>query len=131
MTNDEKLKFAQFISRYAHHSYEWGRHDCMLFPVNWHDARYGSTKTASIQHKYSNRIQAIKFYKNFISVTGWLAGNGYNEVQDLQDGDYVVSGIAQWPQVYVALGGVLYMMCEDGLRGFSPGAIDIKSIWRR
>ena len=81
--------------------------------------------------KYKNRYQAMKFYKNFVSVTGWLENNGYSVVEDLQDGDFVVAGIPEWPQVYIALAGVLYMMSEDGVRGYSQSAVEIKSIWRR
>ena len=136
MTNEEIMMLAKFISRYSHHKYEYGKYDCMLFPAEWTDARFGTKRADKIRDQYYNKFTAMKFYKNYISVEGWLKNAGYRETEidennPLIDGDMVVSGIPEWPLVYVVFQGNLYFMSEDGLFAYNTKVVNKRSVWRK
>jgi hypothetical protein len=136
MTQDELLKLAKFISRYSHHNYQYGKYDCMLFPAEWNDVRSGTKKADAIRDNYYDKFTAMKFYKNFISVEGWLKGAGYHEIEvdvdnPIIDGDMVVSGMPEWPLVYVAFQGNLYYMSEDSLFAYNTKVVNKRSVWRK
>lgn len=136
MKPDEIMLLARFISGYSHHKYEYGNYDCMLFPADWTDARSGTKRADKIRGQYYDKITAIKFYKNYLSVEGWLKAAGYQQTElsvdnPIQDGDMVVSGVPQWPLCYVAFQGNLYFMSEDGLQAYSSAVVKINSVWRK
>ena len=131
MNNDERTKLLKYIERSATHAYEYSENDCMTFPMGWHDERFGTKTTDAIRGKYHTAIGAKKFYKNFVSVTGWLRNQGYKRAEQLADGDFVVAENNGWPAVYIAFEGHLYFLDESRLLKLPVQLVQFDSIWRK
>lgn len=135
MTDNERLLLAKYIAQMSFPLHKYGEHDCMIFAMGWHDRRFGKNKTAQIYTRYHTLKTALKFYRNFLSATGWLAANGYQSQpldEPILDGDYVVETRLGLPVVWVAFNGGLYTVDETrNLMGVTANTITIDSIWRK
>lgn len=128
------IELAKYIMRWNDTEYEYSKNDCMTFPMRWHDVRYGTAFTEKLAHKYNSARSALAFYRNFLSVEGWLRDKGYTSVdleEPILDGDYVLTYRRGMPFVYISAGGHLYFRDEDKLNCYLPRSIQIDSVWRR
>ena len=127
------LELAQHISRWQHKEHIWGESDCMMFAISFHDTRFNTTKVASIHRKYHSKFEAIRFYKNFVSVESWLKMNGYKPVEDdLQDGDFVIKTHPVLDQGFYYFQGAFATMDEErGLIRIDADVLEYDSAWRK
>lgn len=126
------LPLAQYLAKWQHTDHIWGETDCMLFAIGFHDERFNTFKSNALYRQYYSRHEAIRFYKNFLSVEGWLQANGYNKVEELQDGDFVVVKNKLLDQGYYYFQGSFVTMDEErGLIRIQADLIDYDSAWRK
>lgn len=129
-----KLELAKYLAKWKFKTYEYGDVDCMLFIVDWNDIRSTTNEAQYIRNKYHSKREAIVFYKNYLSVEGWLAAQGYEAraaSSHLRDGDLVQTGDLNWPLVWIAFDNNLYHMSENGLVFAKRSALAIQKIWRK
>ena len=132
MMDENKLKLAKFIAKKSMASHEYGVNDCMTFPIEWHDHCRGTRQLDKIYRRYHSLATAFKFYRNFLSVTGWLRANGYHEVDDISDGDFVVQTVDRLPQVWIYFNGALYTIHEQrGLTAVNIELVENYTVWSR
>ena len=132
MIDKNKLKLAKFLAKKNMAPHEYGVNDCMTFAIEWHDHNHGTRQLSKIYRKYHSLATAFKFYRNFLSVNGWLKANGYQEVDDIADGDFLVQTVDRLPQVWIYFNGALYTIHEQrGLTAVSQDLVQDYTVWRR
>jgi hypothetical protein len=126
------LALAKYIARWQQKEFVWGETDCMMFAMGFHDAQTGQTKSKSIYRKYVSKFEAIRFYKNFVSIESWLANNDYALVTDeLKDGDFVVVNNKLIDNGYYYWRGSFVTMDEErGLIRIDSSLLTYNSAWR-
>ena len=131
-----KLELATYVTRWSQTKHIWGETDCMLFAVCWHDTRFGTDKKASLYQKYNSKFEAVRFYKNFLTVESWLKVSGYKKLTAIKpkfkDGDFIVKNQKHIDQGWLYFNGSFYTMDEErGLIRINPGVVDYDTVWRQ
>ena len=125
-------EYRRLIEWSATHDYEYSKNDCMVFPLKWHDQRFGTDKASGIAGKYTNDYTAKKFYLNYIQPTTWLKSNGYHHHDDdLQDHDVLVVEHGEWHVIWIYFEGHLYFRDHNRMYKVKPDLITASSKWRR
>lgn len=130
MTNEQRTQLSAHIERCATTAYEYGKNDCFTFPWQWHDIRYGTDYAKSLEKKYNTKLSAAKFFKNHVSPEGWFASKGYIQVDEPQDGDYVIVIEKDWPLVMIYKDGCVFWQDQSKLIRVPLALITPDSVWR-
>jgi hypothetical protein len=130
------LELAKYITQWSRVEHKWGETDCMMFAICWHDVRFGTNKNLSLYKKYNTQSEALRFYKNFIKVEGWLVNNSYKQLTakkpKFKDGDVIVKNYKLLDLCWVYFNNSFYTMDEErGLIRIAPSVVQYDTVWRR
>ena len=113
------LILAKYIASNTFKKFVVGQQDCMTFATRWHDERFGTTRTNSVAGKYNSPRSALKFYRNYISVSAWFTMCGYSVIEDVEvfkDGDFVETMQVGMPLAWIVLNDNCYTIDETGMQ---------------
>jgi len=117
---------ALYLAQKRHVPFEWGKHDCNTFVVEFHDLLYNTDHLKKLKGKYSTLCGAIRFIKRTLNAQQWFHSAGYYKADQPQDLDIMHDGFRAW----LVFQGFGYTVAETGTLVRQPINKIEATVWR-
>lgn len=131
----ESTPLETFLTQISGNEFEWGWNDCNTFIVRYVDWIKGTNIYGEVKGKYWDAKTAFRFTRDYKKLDAGLAEQGFEQVEDLQDGDivtFVKNGFV-CGHIY-AYNRMHSMDIESGYMSIPSNIVDIAhpdlTIWR-